>query len=222
MSLTLYDLPHSPYCLPIKRALGALRVPFEIEDVPNWDRRKVIELTGGACYQVPVLVHDGRVIFESGTDTDDVARYVDATFAGGRLFPAEHDGLHDILVRYLDDEVEGATFRCCDAFYVDSISDVVNRTMVLRHKERKFGRGCIAHWRAQLGELRAGAAKHFARFDAMLRQRPFLLGAEPVYADLLLWGIVTNYTWSGWNDMPAGMSALGAWVEKMRTFEYRR
>jgi glutathione S-transferase len=112
MSLTIYELPHSPYCLPIKRILQALKQPFAVEDVPNWDRRKVIELTGGAYYQVPVLVHDGKVIFESGAESNDVARYVDGTFAGGRLFPGTLAGLQDILVRHLDDEVEGVTFRC--------------------------------------------------------------------------------------------------------------
>lgn len=220
MPVTLYDLPHSPYCLAIKRALGALGVPFAIEDVPNWDRRKVIELTRGAYYQVPVLAHDGRVVFESGPDTNDVARYVDATFAGGRLFPAEHEGLQDLLVRHLDDEVEGATFRACDAFYVDSISDVVNRMMVLRHKERKFGRGCVAQWKSQIEEIRAGAASHFARFDAMLRHKPCLLGAQAAYADFLLHGILSNYTWNGWNELPAEMRALRAWFERIKAFEF--
>lgn len=220
MSLTLYDLPHSPYCLPIKRILQALHQPFGIEDVPNWDRRKVIELTGGAYYQVPVLVHDGKIMFESGAETNDVARYVDTTFAGGRLFPAQHNGLHDILVRHLDDEVEGATFRCCDAFYVDSITDPVARVMVLRHKERKFGRGCVAQWKANIEALRAGAAGHFARFDAMLQHKPFLLGDQPVYADFLLWGILTNYTWSGWNELPTGMTSLQEWFDRVKSFSF--
>ena len=222
MSLTIYEMPHSPYCLPLKRILQALHVPFAVEDVPNWDRRKVIELTNGAYYQVPVLVHDGRVIFESGADTNDIARHVDATFAGGTLFPKEHDGVHEILVRHLDDEVEGATFRCCDAFYVDSISDVVNRTMVVRHKERKFGRGCVSQWRSNIAELRAGAAPHFARFDAALRNHPFLLGGKPVYADFLLWGILTNYTWNGWNEIPAEMAALNNWFSKVGELDLTR
>lgn len=220
MSLLLYELPHSPYCLPIKRILEALRQPFAVEDVPNWDRRKVIELTAGAYYQVPVLVHEGRVVFESGPDTNDVARYLDHTFAGGRLFPAAVAGVQDVLIRYLDDEVEGATFRCCDAFYVDSIPDLVGRVMVLRHKERKFGRGCVAQWRSQLESLRAGAAEHFARFEAMLGQHPFLLGNQPVYADFLLWGIVKNYTWNGWNELPSSMPALRDWVERVGSFAF--
>lgn len=220
MSVTLYDLPHSPFCLAIKRSLGALRVPVATEDVPNWDRRKVIELTRGAYYQVPVLAHDGRVVFESGPDTNDVARYVDSMFAGGRLFPADHEGLQDILLRHLDDEVEGATFRACDAFYVDSISDVVNRTVVLRHKERKFGRGCIAQWKSQIDGIRAGAALHLARFDSMLRRKPWLLGARPVYADFLLYGITANYTWNDWNELPAELEALRAWFEKIKAFAF--
>ena len=218
--MTFFELPHSPYCLPIKRILQAAGQPFEIEDVPNWDRRKVIELTGGAYYQVPVLVHDGRVIFESGPDTNDVAQYVDATFAGGRLFPAKLAGLHNILVHYLDDEVEGATFRCTDAFYVDSIPDLVARTMVLRHKERKFGRGCVEQWKSQLESLRAGAEQHFARFDSRLAQTPFLLGDQPVYADFLLWGILGNYTWNGWNEIPGAMTALRGWRERLGAFSF--
>jgi glutathione S-transferase len=220
MSLTLYELPHSPYCLPIKRILQALGQTFHIEDVPNWDRRKVIELTAGAYYQVPVLVHDGRVIFESGSDTNDVARYVDSTFAGGCLFPEKLAGIQDITVHYLDEEVEGATFRCCDAFYVDSIPDLVSRVMVLRHKERKFGRGCVEQWKRQLDSLRAGAAQHFARFEAMLAGDPFLFGEEPVYADFLLWGIVENYAWNGWNELPESMVALRSWRERIATFSF--
>jgi glutathione S-transferase len=218
--ITLYDLPHSPYCIPIRRILEALQQPFNIEDVPNWDRRKVIEVTKGAYYQVPVLVHDGNVMAESSGDSNDIARYIDATFADGRLFPTALDGLQDIIVRYLDDEVEGATFRCADAFYVDSITDPVARVMVQRHKERKFGRGCVAQWKANIESLRAGAAEHFARFDAMLRHKPFLLGVQPVYADFLLYGILGNYTYQGWNEIPAAMTSLLAWQDKLKNFSF--
>ena len=57
MSLTLYDLPHSPYCLPIKRILQALKQPFAIEDLPNWDRHKIVEMIGSAS-SVDALVSD--------------------------------------------------------------------------------------------------------------------------------------------------------------------
>lgn len=220
MSLTLYELAHSPYCLPLKRILEAVGQPFSVEDVPNWDRSKVIEITGGAYYQVPVLVHEGKVLYESGPDTNDIAQYVDTHFVGSRLFPAEHQGLHEIIINYLDDEVEGASFRCCDAFYVDSIPDLTARVMVLRHKERKFGRGCIAQWRADIEALRHGAEAHFIHFDAALQRKPFLFGNQPVYADFLLWGILTNYTWQGWNQLPPAMPSLAEWYQRLKTFSF--
>ncbi len=218
--LTLFDLPHSPFCLPIKRALEALKVPFHVEDVPNWDRRKVIEASGGAYYGVPMLTHDGRAIYESAPDSQDIAGYIDKTFAGGKLFPKELDGLHDIIIRYLENEVEDATFRATDAHYVNSISDPVARMMVLRHKERKFGRGCLEQWKANLAELRAGARSHFARFDAMLQHKPYLFSDRPFYADFLLWGIVGNYTWQHWNELPADLKALQDWRGRMDAFVF--
>src|SRR5688572_15220081 len=104
MSLTLYEMPHSPFCIPIVRMLDAVGMRFDRVNVPNWDRRAVIERTEGRYYQVPVLEHDGRVIFESGGDTQDVARYVDRTFCGSRLFPAEHEGLQQILIHHLEND----------------------------------------------------------------------------------------------------------------------
>lgn len=220
MSLTLYDLSHSPFCLPIKRLLEALHQPFEVVDVPNWDRRKVIELTNGAYYQVPVLMHEDHILFETGGDTQDIARYIDKTFAQDRLFPAEHEGLQSILLTYLENDVEGATFRAADAFYVDSITDLVGRTMVLQHKERKFGRGCVEQWKANIAGLRAEAESHFLRFEKMLQYQPYLFGETPLYADFLLHGIIGNYTWKGWNELPSQLSALKQWYVRLSQFKF--
>ena len=92
--------------------------------------------------------------------------------------------------------------------------------MVLRHKERKFGRGCIAQWRADIEALRRGTEVHFARFDAALRSKPFLFGDQPIYADFLLWGILTNYTWCGWNELPPTMPSLGEWYQRLKSFRF--
>ena len=54
MSVELYEMEHSPYCIPIAQALIALGVPYESKIVPNWDRGDVIRLTKGAYYQVPL------------------------------------------------------------------------------------------------------------------------------------------------------------------------
>jgi glutathione S-transferase len=220
MSLTVYQFAHSPYCLPITRALEALDVQFAIRNVSNADRREIIELTRGAYYQVPVLVHNGRVIFESSADSLDIARFVDETFGNGRLFPAEHEGFQRLIIAHLEDDVEGVTFRLVDPPYLAAIKNVVERAMIIRHKERKFGRGCVEAWAAGREELAKTARTLLKPYELTLRHRPFLFGETPVYADFALFGILGNLTYRDFNRLPEGFDALAAWYERIRIFRF--
>jgi glutathione S-transferase len=220
MSVTVYEMAHSPYCIPITAALRACGVEFSTREVPNWDRSELLRLTDGAYYQVPLLEHDGRLIFESGADTLDVARYVDATFAARRLFPAPLEGLQAIVVDHLENEVEARTFKLADIHYVPAIEDVAARGMVVRHKERRFGRGCVEQWRANAAQLRVDADALLARFEATVRHTPFLLGNAPVYADFALYGIVGNFTYRRWNALSPDQHALAAWRERLAAWRF--
>jgi len=220
MSLSLYQFAHSPYCLPITRALEALGIPHEIHNISNADRREVITLTNGAYYQVPVLVHDGRVIFESGTDTLDVARYVDVQFANGRLFPMEHQGFQRLVITQLEDDVEGVTFRLVDPLYIAGITDVVERTTIIRHKERKFGRGCVSDWAERREELTRTARTLLEPYELTLRYRKFLFGEAPIYADFALYGILGNLTYRDYNALPEGFPALAEWFRRIQQFRF--
>ena len=71
--LQIYEMLHSPYCIPITMMLKAAGKEYESIAVPNWDRSKVIELTGGAYYQVPVLVDGDEVVYESDDSSLNVA-----------------------------------------------------------------------------------------------------------------------------------------------------
>ena len=216
MSVTLYELAHSPFCIPIAQALTACGVAFARREIPNWDRGELLRLTEGAYYSVPVLQHDERIVFESGADSQDVARYVDKTFARGTLFPPALDGLQAIVIDFLENEVESLTFKLADIHYVPGIPDVVARGMTVRHKERKFGRGCIEQWTRDASAIRADADKLLARFETTLLHSPFLFGDTPVYSDFLLLGIIGNFTYRGWNDLSPAQPALGKWVATMR------
>jgi hypothetical protein len=33
-----------------------------------------------------------------------------------------------------------------------------------------------------------------------------------------LYGILTNYTWKSWNELPGEMRALKSWLERMRSW----
>ncbi|MEP6673445.1 MAG: glutathione S-transferase family protein [Chthoniobacter sp.] len=215
MSLTIYEMAYSPFCIPITAALRACGVDFERREIPNWDRSELLRLTNGAYYQVPVLVHDGRIVTESSGQSEDIAHYVDQHFAGGRLFPERLDGLQQIVIEFLSDDVEFNTFRLLDPHTLDHIGDPVARGLFLRHKERKFGRGCVEQWRREAPAIRAEADRLLARFETTLRHSPFLFGAAPVYSDFLLYGMLGNLTYGGHNRLNPEQDALSKWFEKM-------
>ncbi len=218
--MKVHQFAHSPFCIPVTQVLTALGVPFETVEVPNHDRASLILLTGGQYYQVPVLEDKGAVIFESGPDTQDVARYLDREYAGGRLFPDRWDGLQALLIPHLENDVEEVTFKLCDSGYWDDVPDLVARVMGLRHKERKFGRGCVAAWKAQKPALTAEAACLLKPFDQMLAHTPFLTGDSPVYTDFLLFGILGNLTWKGYNELPKGQPHLADWHQRLAAFRF--
>jgi glutathione S-transferase len=220
MSLIIYELAHSPYCIPITAALRSCGVAFETRETPNWDRREIIRLTDGAYYQVPLLIHDGKPIFETTEEPQRVPHYVDQTFAGGRLFPESLDGLQGIVIQHLENDVEDLTFRLVDPFYLDHIEDLGARTMTIRHKERRFGRGCVEAWRREAKSIRAAADHLLGRFESTLRHSSFLFGEAPVYADFLLYGIIGNMTWKQWNTLNSEQTALQRWVETIRAYHF--
>lgn len=220
MNPILYELPYSPFCIPIAQALRACGVAFESREVPNWDRTELLRLTGGDYYQVPVMVHDGRVVVESTPESEDIARYVDRTFAGGRLFPGALEGLQAIVIDFLSDDVEFQTFRLLDPHILDTITDPVARGLFIRHKERKFGRGCVEKWRQEAGSIRAEADRLLDRFEITLRHTPFIFGDAPVYCDFLLLGMIGNMTWGGWNSLGEEQTALREWSARLQQFRF--
>lgn len=220
MSVTVYQLEHSPYCFPITRALDALGVAFEAKNVANGSREEIITLTGGAYYQVPVLVHDGKVIYESSPVSTDIAHYVDTTFAGGRLFPSEHEGFQRILIDNIENDIEGITFKLIDPYYVASLTDPVDRAMVIRHKERKFGVGCEEAWAAAQDELLQAAGIVLKPYDLILKERPYLFGKTPLYTDFALYGVLGNMTYKDHVAIPTSLPALMEWFGRMKSFRF--
>jgi glutathione S-transferase len=170
---------------------------------------------------VPVLSHDGKVIFESSASSIDLARYVDRTFADGRLFPECWEGLQRIVVPYIEENVESVTFKLVDPFYLREIGNPIERAMVRRHKERKFGPGCEERWENERPSLQAEAERLLSPFDLALAQSPFLFGDQPIFSDFALYGVLGNMTYHQYNSLPASLRALAGWFEKMRTFQYQ-
>lgn len=230
MQVTVYQIPHSPYCLPVVRLLDALGVAIEITNVSNADRGVLIQLTGGAYYQVPVLAVSGsnagaapRLVYEgsdSSPDGLDVARFIDVTWSHGRLFPAPLDGVQAVVIPHIENELEGFTFKLADAKGIPQIADLVERTMIVRHKERRFGKGCVDRWREQSGELSSQLRSALIPYEQMLSAQPYLLAPVPVYADFALYGVLANLTYNHWNPFPAGLPRLAGWFDRIRRFSF--
>ena len=87
----------------------------------------------------------------------------------------------------------------------------MERTLLLRHKERKFGKGCIDQWRAQLPQLLAKLVDLLQPIERILARDRFLLGDRPVYADYALYGVLGNLTYTGDNEIPVEVSHVRRW-----------
>ncbi|MBI4616689.1 MAG: glutathione S-transferase family protein [Planctomycetes bacterium] len=87
----LYDLAPSPNNLKVRITLGYKGIPYEKVPVDGNDRRPVIEVSGQPF--TPVLVHDGRVVFDSGA----IIRYLDANWRDTpRIFSTDYQTMREI------------------------------------------------------------------------------------------------------------------------------
>ena len=125
-----------------------------------------------------------------------------------------------IVNRYLENEVENVTFKVCDAALIPAIADVVERALIVRHKERKFGHGCIERWIQERENLIAEATRLLCPFEQTLAHGGFLFGTTPVYSDFLLFGILGNFTFRDAAPFPADLPALKVWRERLTSFRY--
>ncbi len=90
----------------------------------------------------------------------------------------------------------------------------------VRHKERRFGVGCVEDWRRRKTELRLDADRLLERFESLIAKRDFLFGDAPVYGDFALFGIIGNMTYRGFNRLSKEQSALKAWQARLGAFRY--
>lgn len=217
--IELYQFPYSPYCIVIRRLLEAAGVRFKTVHVPNHDRAAVWRLTRQRYYQVPVI-RDGRtVVFETGADTQVIAKYLDNRLNLG-LFPREWCGVQAVLWRYFENEVESVGFKLNDIHWWENLPRA-EQLGFLRHKERKFGKGCLDLWREQQPQLLAELAALLQPCEQMLAVRPFLLAERPLFVDFDLAGMLGNFLYSGHYELPPPHTALRKWYARMSTLKLK-
>lgn len=211
--IELIQFPWSPYCLVQRRILEFAGVPHQVTNIPPGDRSLVWRLSRGRYYAVPLL-RDGRtVVFETDEHSQVIAKYLETKLKLG-LFPPQWDGLQRILWRYLENDLEGLTFKLNDIHYREFVPKA-EQLAYLRHKERKFGRGCLDQWRAGQRALVAQLTDLLLPLEQMLGTRRFLLDDRPRFVDFDLWGMLANFLYSGHYRIPASRPRLRAWHRRM-------
>lgn len=218
--IELIQFPWSPFCVVQRRILEFAGVKFKTTNIPSGDRSLIWKLTQEKYYAVPVIRDGAKVVFESGDDTQDIGRYLDRKLKLG-LFPAPAEGLQAILCRYIEHEVEAVGFKLNDIYFKEFVAKA-DQVSFVRHKERKFGRGCISQWRAQQKELLRQLEQTLLPFEQMLAHSEFLLGERPLFVDFNLFGILENFLFSGHYTLPKSLPKLRAWYRIVKSARIMR
>ncbi len=217
--LELIQFPWSPFCLVQRRILEYAGVPFKITNVSSTDRSPVWRLTRQRYYQLPVLRDKRMVVFETDDNSQVIAKYLDEKLKLG-LFPRHLAGVQDLIWVYIENQIEEMTFKLNDIFYREFVPEP-ERVHYLRHKERKFGRGCLDRWRREEPLLKQELAHRLLPFEQMLQDRDYLLEGEPRFVDFDLWGMLANLLYTGHHRLPAGLPLLRQWHRRFRAARHR-
>jgi glutathione S-transferase len=142
--LTLIQFPWSPFCITIRHILTGHRIPFRLHNIAYHDRDPIIKATKGRRHTVPCLIDGKRGICDVTDFGQEVGHYIDRRYRL-YLFPKGFDGLQLILLRYIENDLGMVGFKVNDT-YVIPTRPLSERTMLIRHKELKFGRACVREW----------------------------------------------------------------------------
>jgi glutathione S-transferase len=216
----LIQFPWSPFCIVQRRILEFSGAKFKITNIPSGDRALVWRLTRSRYYGVPVIRDGAQTVFETDHDSQVVAKYLDDKLGLG-LFPRELEGVQSILWRYLENDVEEMTFKLNDIHW-EEIVPKADRLVFLRHKERRFGRGCLEKWRQEEKALLAELTRRLLAFDEMLIGGPYLLGDRPRFVDFDLLGMLDNFLYSGHYRLPGVHRRLKAWHGRMAQIKIKQ
>ncbi len=210
--ITLIQFPWSPFCITARRILERHRIPHRLRNIASHDRAEVIRATGGRGYTVPCIVDGKTAVSDLTAFGQEVARYLDRKYQLN-LFPDDKEGIQSILAQYIENQLEDVGFRITDS-YVIPARPLVERAMLIRFKERKFGTGCVEQWTRD----RAGLIRQFAQrlkpIDNILAFSQFLIGDRPLFVDYDLYGIVGNYLYNGKTKLPP-LKHLQRWYREI-------
>jgi glutathione S-transferase len=216
--IELIQVPCSAFCIVQRRILEFSCAPFKITNIPNQDRSLIWKLTRQRYYGVPIIRDGKNVIFEVAEDSQVIAKYLDEKLELG-LFPAKWRGVQSVLWRFIENEIEGATFRLNDIYWKENVP-AAEQLQYLRFKERKFGRGCLDQWRKDQKIWLKRLEELLIPFEIILSHQDYLLDDRPHFVDFDLFGMLENFLYSGHYKLPARHKKIQQWHKRMTTIKF--
>jgi len=216
--IELVQFPWSPFCVVQRRILEFSGVSFRKINIPTHDRSLVWKLTRQRYHGVPIVREGKSVVFELNEESQVIAKYLDSRFKLD-LFPWDIEGVQSILWRYTETEVEGIAFKLNDIYWKEFVPSA-HQLPFLRHKERKFGPGCLLKWKADQKQLLAQLEQKLIPFEEMLLHRDYLLGDQPRFVDFDLYGMLANFLYSGHYRLPRPHSNLKDWYDRIARVKF--
>ncbi len=210
--ITLIQFPWSPFCITVRRILERHQIPHRVRNISSGGREEVIRATKGRGYTVPCLIDGKKAIADFSDFGQEVAHYIDRKYKLN-LFPRGKGGIQSILSRYIENDLESVGFKIDDSYVIPTLP-LVERIMLTRHKERKFGKGCVEQWTRDRAKLNRQFADLLKPIDNMLASSEYLIADHPLFVDYDLYGIVENYLFSGKTKFPP-LRQLQRWHHSM-------
>ena len=218
--IELIQVPYSPFCIVQRRILEFSGAPFKTTSIPNQDRSLIWKLTKQRYYGVPTIRDGKNVIFEVNEDSQVIAKYLDGKLELG-LFPTQWRGVQSVLWKFIENEIEGATFRLNDIFWKENVPSA-EQLQFLRFKERKFGRGCLEQWRKDQKLWLKKLEDHLIPFEIILSHQEFILDDQPRFVDFDLFGMLGNFLYSGHYHLPTRHKQIQQWHQRMSRIKIKK
>ncbi len=206
------------FCVVQRKILEYSGKPFKIKNIPTTDRSYIWKITRNRYHQVPVIKDGKNVIFETSNESQIIAKYIDVKFNLG-LFPRKFGGLQNLIWRHIENDVEIICAKLNDIYFEEFVPK--NESLLyLRHKERKYGIGCIEEWKMEQQALLMELEKWLWYYEQMLFEKDFLLGEKPVFIDFDLYGMLGMFLYTNHYKLPSAYNRLIEWHKRMETVKF--